>query len=270
MKIATLALAVLVLASLACSLGNVPPSQAGQPTLAAPTNPAVEPAPASATEAPLPAATTPVEPAPALSQCSNPYYPIAEGASWEYQLTGMSSGTFVRSMPNVRDAGFDDQDVFSAGTTRQGSWECRQGDLVSLTPTSGAAVTAAGVQATYTIESNTGISFPANPQPGQEWTQNIVYLGNESTNGVTIETRNVMEMSCKAVGMEKVSVPAGDFEALRVDCSTKIDIFVSGNLAFGFTSASSAWHAAGVGMVKSSGSSNMGSTEIVLLSYTIP
>lgn len=271
MKTSYFALTMLALVSLACSLSSALPSQGTEPTADVPFKPASEPTVQSSTvEAPPTAASAPVEPAPPVSQCQNPYYPVAEGATWEYQLSGTTNGTFTRTLTAVRADGFDDQDVFSAGTTRQGSWECKEGALITLTPNSGAAVTAAGVQATYTIESNSGISFPANPQPGQEWAQNIVYLGQESSNGVAIETRNVMNVSCKAVSIEKVSVPAGDFEALRIDCSTTIDIFVSGNLVFAFTSASSAWHAPGVGMVKSSGTSNMGATEIVLLGYNLP
>jgi hypothetical protein len=238
-----------------------------------PFNPQIEPtASPSATES-LPAATTaPFEPTPVpVSQCANPYYPITKGATWEYQLSGTSTDTFVRSIPNVRENGFDDQDVFSSGTTRQGSWECQQGNLISLTPNSGgAAVLTEGVQAIYTIESSTGISFSADPQPGQEWTQNAVYIGQESTNGVNIQTRNVMNLACKVIGVEPVSVPAGDFEALKIDCSTDIAISISGTPAFNFTSASSAWYAQGVGMVKSSGSSNLGPIEVVLLSYNIP
>lgn len=273
MKTTYFALIVLVLASLACSLGNAIPDQGNAPAADVPFNPQIEPsAQSSATESSPTATTASVEPTSApVSQCANPYYPITKGATWEYQLSGMSTDTFVRSIPNLREDGFDDQDIFSAGTTRQGSWECQQGNLINLTPGSGGtAVIAEGVQATYTIESNSGISFPANPQPGQEWTQNVIYVGQESTSGVNIETRNVMDMACKVIGAEKVSAPAGDFETLRIDCSTKIDIFVSGNLAFSFTSTSSAWHAQGVGMVKSSGASNMGSTEIVLLSYNLP
>lgn len=266
-----LVLALLMLAALACNLGA--PAAPAAPTLPetavqSPTQTPAQPA-APATEA----AATPSEqssPAPSAGQCQNLYYPVVQGASWQYQLSGTSSGTFTRSIINVRADGFDDQDVFSAGTTRNGSWKCQDGNLISLTPGSGAAVTAAGVTATYTIESNSGISFPAALQPEQSWSQNIVYLGQETTNGVNIETRNVMDMSCKAGAVEKVNVPAGDFDALRVDCSTKIDIFVSGTLAFTFTSTSAAWHAPGVGMVKSVGTSNMGNTEIVLLSHNIP
>lgn len=210
------------------------------------------------------------QPAPAEGQCQNSYYPVVQGASWQYQLSGTSSGTFTRTLTAVRPDGFDDQDVFSAGTTRQGSWACQNGNLIALTPSSGAAVFTAEMQADFTIESNTGISFPSNPQPGQEWAQNIVYLGQQNTGGMTIESRNVLVTSCKAGNIETVKVPAGEFSALRVDCSTKIDIYISGSLAFSFTSSDSAWHVPGVGLVKSVGTSNMGSTEIVLLAYNIP
>lgn len=203
-------------------------------------------------------------------QCQNPYYPIVQGASWQYRLSGTSSGTFTRTLTAVRPDGFDDQDVFSAGTTRQGSWACQNGNLIALTPSSGAAVFTAEMQADFTIESNTGISFPANPQPGQEWGQNIVYLGQQNAGGVNIESRNVLTTSCKAGNIETVNVPAGEFSALRVECSTQIDIYISGALTFTFTDSSSAWHAPGVGMVKSVGTSNMGSTEIVLLAYNTP
>ncbi|MEJ5224923.1 MAG: hypothetical protein WHV44_10755, partial [Anaerolineales bacterium] len=157
-----------------------------------------------------------------------------------------------------------------AGTTRTGSWACQNGNLISLTPSSGAAVSTAEMQADFTIESNSGISFPAKPQPGQEWAQNIVYLGTQATGGAVIESRNVLATSCKAGNIETVKVPAGEFSALRVDCATQIDIYILGNLAFSFSSSDSAWYAPGVGLVKSVGTSNMGNTEIILLAYSVP
>lgn len=205
-----------------------------------------------------------------LNQCQNPYYPIVQGASWQYQLSGTTSGTFTRSLTAVRADGFDDQDVFSAGTIRTSSWACQNGNLISLTPSAGPTVSAGELQFDFTIESNTGISFPANPQPGQEWAQNVVYLGQQTTGGMTFESRNVLATSCKAGDIETVRVPAGQFSALRVDCSTTLDIYLSGSLAFSFNSSESTWHAPGVGVVKSVGTGNMGSAETVLLAYNIP
>lgn len=226
------------------------PPQAAEPT-----------APAEGGGTPVPAG---------LNQCQNPYYPIVQGASWQYQLSGTTSGTFTRTHTIVWTEGFEDQDVFSVGTIRKSSWACQNGNLISLTPSSGPTVSAGEQQFDFTVESNTGISFPANPQPGQEWAQNVVYLGQQTAGGMTLESRNVLATSCKAGNIETVRVPAGEFSALRVDCSTTLDIYFSGSLAFSFNSSDSAWYAPGVGLVKSMGTSNMGSTEIVLLAYNIP
>lgn len=212
-----------------------------------------------------------VEPtAPIVGQCQNLYYPVVQDASWQYQLSGVTSDTFTRVIPAVRADGFTDQDTFGTGTIRTANWACEKGNLIALTPTGGPTVNAAGVQFDFTVESNDGITFPADPQPGQMWAQNIVYLGQQNAGDTKIQSRNVLENSCKAGNIERVNVPAGEFQALRVDCSTKIDIYISGALAFTLNSTSAAWHAPGVGLIKSSGTSDMGPTEIVLLAYSIP
>jgi hypothetical protein len=289
MKIVRLALSTVILLLAACSSGRGPTAGvSATPAVEPPVGPTVTPtreapagnaAPPTAeptagpSPTPAPAATpAPPEPAPAAGPCQNPYYPVVTGASWEYQISGTSSDTFVRSITNVRENGFDDQDVFSAGVTRRGSWECREGELISLTPGSGASVIASDVQANFTIESNTGITFPADPRPGTEWTQTIIYRGQQTIGDTNVESRNVLNLSCKAIGMERVSVPAGDFEALRVDCTTQLDISISVPLAMNLstTVTGSAWYAPGVGWVKSRDSGEMGVTEVVLLSYTIP
>ncbi|MCX7791116.1 MAG: hypothetical protein N2378_10795 [Chloroflexaceae bacterium] len=211
--------------------------------------------------------------APAASSagaCQNPYYPVVQGASWQYQLSGVSNDTFTRAITAVRADGFDDQDTFGVGTIRTGNWACREGNLIALTPSGGPTVAAAGAQFDFTVDSNEGITFPADPQPGQTWSQSIVYRGRQTTGGASIESRNVLETSCKAGNVETVTVPAGEFQALRVECSTNIDIYFSDALALTFNSTGVAWHAPGVGIVKSSGTTDMGATETVLLTYSIP
>jgi len=286
MIIARSLLIVAILALSGCALGGDPtvqslptavenpavptaaPTAQPSPVTENPTAPSVTP-----TARPSPVAenpTTIVQATPTAGLCQNPYYPVVAGASWTYQMSGPVGDTFTRSIVNVRENGFDDQDVFSAGVTRQGSWECREGNLISLTPASGPSVAAAGMQMNATVESNTGLTFPADPRPGMEWRQNIVLAGRFEREGTSMEARSVIDLSCKAVGMERVSVPAGDFEALRVDCSHKTDISFSGVPAFSMTETNASWYARGVGWVKTRGSSDAGVTEIVLLSYTIP
>lgn len=212
----------------------------------------VEPSPLAAnptlTVQSLPVAQNPTEPVPpvsAVGHCQNPYYPVVQGATWQYQISGTSSDTFVQTI-QVREDGFDDQDVFSSGATCQGSWRCQQGNLISLSAGSNPSVALSDqMNFTFPVESNTGISFPADPQPGAEWTQTIVYGGQSDIGGTTVALRNTMQLSCKTIGVERVSVPGGDREALRVDCTTRFDISFAGATALRTTTTGSAWYAPG-------------------------
>ena len=206
--------------------------------------------------------------------CANRYLPIAQGASWQYRISGVSSGTFTRVIAALRPDGFDDEDTFDAGLTRASSWACRNGDLIALTPSGGTSVATADLQFDFTVESNEGVTLPADPQPGQTWTQKVVYSGQQTVGDLTLQSHNVAETSCKAAGVETISVPAGAFEALRVDCETTIQITLTGAPAslpaLTFESAEARWFAPGVGLIKSSGTTSMGATETVLLAYNPP
>jgi hypothetical protein len=224
------------------------------------------------TATPAPPSPSPTAPAPIATACQNRYYPIAQGAAWTYRVSGSVNDTFTRAIIGVRADGFDDQDSFASGAVRRGSWACQQGDLISLTPGGSASVAAGGAQTDFTVESNEGLTLPADPQPGAQWTQTIVYLGQFNTGDRNVTARSTLNTSCRAVGVESVSVPAGAFEALRVDCIYRLTIALLGDLPFdfSFSSSGSVWYAPGVGMVKLRDTGEMGTTEVVLLSSALP
>jgi hypothetical protein len=224
------------------------------------------------TATPAPPSPSPTAPAPIAAACQNRYYPIAQGAAWTYRVSGSVNDTFTRAIIGVRADGFDDQDSFASGAVRRGSWACQQGDLISLTPGGSASVAAGGAQTDFTVESNEGLTLPADPQPGAQWTQTIVYLGQFNTGDRNVTARSTLNTSCRAVGVESVSVPAGAFEALRADCTYRLTIALLGDLPFdfSFSSSGSVWYAPGVGMVKLRDTGEMGTTEVVLLSSALP
>jgi hypothetical protein len=187
-------------------------------------------------------------------------------------VSGSVNDTFTRAIIGVRADGFDDQDTFASGAVRRGSWACRQGDLISLTPGGSASVAAGSAQTNFTVESNEGLTLPADPQPGARWTQTIVYLGQFNAGDRNVTARSTLNTSCRAVGVESVSVPAGAFEALRADCTHRLTIALLGDLPFdlSFSSNGSAWYAPGVGLVKLRDTGEMGTTEVVLLSFAQP
>ncbi len=255
------------LAALACNLPQPTPAPAADwpPRTKTPT------AASSAPSQPNAAGTEDAV-SPAQEACFNLYQPIAVGASWTYQISGITNDTYTHSISALRADGFSGQDVFGSGTTRSSEWKCAGGDLTDLS--GGANVAAGGESFAFVTKATSGISLPAALKPGVAWTQLVVLEGEREAGGQKILTRNNVSVNCSAVKVETVSVPAGTFDALRLECLTKIEILtVNGENTtplsnFEFTS--SAWYAPGVGMVKSEGEGLGGQTQTTLTSYSLP
>ena len=257
LKVPFFALAFLLLTSLACSLPG-----------AAPVSPSSSPQDAPATLPPAPIQEVSTE-AP-VADCFNPYYPVAQGDTWEYEVSGSATDTFTRSILSASGSEFTDQDVFGSGTTRTGQWKCESGNLIALTPGGSASVDTAGQTFNFTITSNSGITFPANLEVGNAWSQDIAYEGTQDAGGTQITSQNQATTSCTATGRESVTVPAGTFDALKVECNSRISISISGGSPIVIEAPSVAWYAEGVGMVKTVSSGSGFDSTIVLKSYQIP
>jgi len=78
----------------------------------------------------------------------------------------------------------------------------------------------------------------------------------------------VSSRSCTVSGVESVTVPAGTFDAIRVECSDSTDdpAAYAGTITTG-----TYWYAKGVGLVRQEVSENGGTAEVSELdSYYIP
>lgn len=202
--------------------------------------------------------------------CDNVYMPVVSGATWNYSLAGQVSDTYTHSVLSVSESSFVEQDVFGSGVSRTGEWSCDAGNLTALDPTGGgASVSTEGQSSVFTATSNTGITFPADPKPGDSWTQSVTLEGSQTINGFNVPATNQVTVSCTVIGFEPVTVPAGTFEALRVDCVNDmvISVVADGNP---FSTTSTSWYAANVGMVKSVTVGNGLDSTIELLSYSLP
>ena len=95
--------------------------------------------------------------------------------------------------------------------------------------------------------------------------------------GQTAEAEGDTIYNYTAIGVESVSVPAGTFEAMKVEVVTTVNInatFQGTTVPVTFTSTTTSWFAQGVGWVKSDSVSDFGdistSESIELVSYNIP
>lgn len=245
--------AVLVLVLSACNL-QVGPSQA------------------PATPSPEPSAS----PTPEKTACTNPLYPVVNGAKWTYAVSGISTATFTHSIIAVRPDGFTDEDVFSTGTTRTGDWKCEAGALSALSPAESlsAMIQSEDITASYRTTSAVGVTLPAILTPGTSWTQEFTVEGTQTISGQTLPGKGKATYSCIGGDIETVTVPAGAFDAVRVGCQINGTISVT---MLGFdvptdlASVATIWYARGIGMIKTENEiSGLGHSTILLTSYTIP
>jgi hypothetical protein len=211
--------------------------------------------------------------------CENPLYPVVAGATWSYAITSILPDTYTRSIPLLLADGFADHDVFASGVTRTGQWSCEAGNLTALDPggngidVSG-SVQADGVDADFTTLTREGVTIPAVITSGTNWSQLISLDGTQNIGGTDVASKSITTFTCTAGGDEPVTVPAGAFTAMRVECQTKIKIIITMaglEIPTEVNFSSTTWYAPGVGMVKSDSILSDGSHALTeLTAYNIP
>lgn len=257
-----IALVFLVLASLACNLGSTP-TDTTQPSTTEESAPQNE--------------STPVVQDSSQHACDNPYVPIVVGATWTYDLKGQVSDTYVHSILSIDGNTFVEQDAFGTGVTRQGQWNCENGNLIALNPSGGGSTTVAtenGVSIELQATELKGITLPAVINAGDTWSQEIFLEGTQTITGNSFPASNRTISTCQAIGVESVTVIAGTFDAMKVECLNKITVTLEMQAGsptqFDTELATNTWYTIDVGMVKSTHTGSGLDSVIELVSYSIP
>jgi hypothetical protein len=229
-----------------------------EPTATATDTPvaAVEPTP---TPEPEPTATATAEPTAATGTgemsglCGNPFFPIVEGASWTYNTTGAGASTYTRSVAEVRDNGFTLTHTTSGSpTVLRIDYECTEDGLVS--GTLGGLPAAGGFSLKVTGFSGTNFPPADQWQVGNTWTASYTVEGNGSVGGIEANASGTIDLSYEIVGQESVDVPAGTFDAFKVDSTLTEQLTMSAagaTVPMDLAINSTDWYAKDVGQVKS-------------------
>jgi hypothetical protein len=203
-----------------------------------------------------PATQTPSAPRlAARDECGNPYYPIADGATWTYRGP---DGEFTHTMTTGTGNSFSINIVASVDTFLiEGI--CSNGDI-NLMEIPGTSLSHTGESEDFTMTtvSNEGVTLPGDIQEGDRWTQTLevdVEVAGQVTNVV-------MPIHYEATGYETVSVLAGTFSAIKIEQSIESD-GVSSKIQ-------TLWYAQDIGMVKSEVEVSDGVTVIELVDYILP
>jgi hypothetical protein len=198
-------------------------------------------------------------PAPSVSngndKCGNPYYPVVNGAEWTYNGP---KGQFTHSLATGIEGAFTIK-VESGANTFIIQGLCMEGGDINLLDVPGNSLSYSGDtgKSTMTTTSNEGLTLPGDIQEGDDWSQTIsveVSAGNQKMD-YTINSTST------AVGYETVTVPAGTFNALKIEQSS--------DMGGPEPTIQTLWYVQDVGMVKSV--IDVGQPVVSeLVSYTIP
>ena len=222
------------------------------------------------------AAATSTQPAPqTVGQCSNPLQPVIVGAAWTYAISGITTGTFTRSITDVRADGFTDQTTHQGGAATTTEWKCEAGALTALSPAEGlsALFQTEGMNFGLQTTSASGVTIPAIVRPNDSWSQSFTIEGTQPVAGQEAQGKGDFTYVCTAGDSETVIVPAGPFDAVRVGCQINgtITVTVAGlEVPTEIASAATIWYARDVGMVKTENEiTSIGHSTIELTAYTI-
>jgi len=212
--------------------------------------------------------------------CANAYYPVREGATWNYTITSDFAGdqNWTDTISSVRDDGFTLTSVYDE-LTRTQEWACKPEGLLALQMGGGPAgtLTMSAAQLTVETQNVTGVTYPAELSAGSQWSQSHEFMGTMDIAGQAAEAEGNEQADFTAIGVESVTVPAGTFDAMKVEVQTTINInstFQGVTIPVTFTGTTTSWYAHGVGWVKSVSTGEFGgitsSETTELQSYSIP
>jgi hypothetical protein len=212
--------------------------------------------------------------------CANAYYPVRQGATWNYKSTSSAAGeySFTDTITAAREDGFNLSTQFS-GVTRTQEWACQPEGLVALQfgGAPAAMLNAQNMQLTLQVSNVSGVTFPKEINAGDQWQHNLDLQGSMTVAGQEGTATGNSQTSFTAIGNESVTVPAGTFDAMKIQVDTTLNLNVSSqglSVPVAFTSSYNYWFVQGVGWVKNSGTGNapeMSFSETTeLQTYSIP
>jgi len=212
--------------------------------------------------------------------CANAYFPVRQGATWTYKSTGGAAGDyeFTDTVSAVRDGGFTLTSTFS-DLTRTQEWECKEEGLVALQlggPTV-ATLSSEDIDLQLDVKNVSGVTFPSEINAGDQWQHALDFEGTMAIAGETAEADGNVQTNFTALGEESVTVPAGTFNAMKVQMDTALNITVRVQglaVPVTFSGSFNYWLVQGAGWVKASGTGTVANTSftetIELQSYNIP
>jgi hypothetical protein len=237
---------MLILSVLVLTQCNFPGRKSHATPTATPTTPVL-----SSLNTPIPPPTPTLEP----TLCDNPYQPSRMGDAWVYTGNNADLGTYdhTQMIKSATSTAFTAENTL-ANVTYDVEYTCTEAGLVANNPVEqylGALLNTPGSQISVKLNSVNGISLPKTINPGDQWQQ-------QAQVDATLNTTNAsgfIVFDYTAVGLESITVPAGTYQAMRVNLNVTIQVTPL-RIQAG-TYEMTMWMAPDVGIVKTTGTSHV-------------
>ncbi len=213
--------------------------------------------------------------------CDNVLYPVKQGAAWTYASAGGPGGsfTYTDTITQVRTDGFTLTSQF-ADAQRAQEWSCRSDGLQALQigGSSAAGISTQGIMAAFRTLEVSGVSLPREITVGTQWQYALKMEGSMAMPGdQQSPSSGSYSVSMQELGQETIRVPAGTFEAIKLQANSSVDImtdFQGIPVPVKYSGVTLIWYVPNVGYVKSIENGDFGgsafSITTELQSYNIP
>jgi hypothetical protein len=215
----------------------------------------------------------PTSPRVAETACDHPYLPLRAGSSWTYSTPEGPVTWSVGSAGGSNDSAQTTMDLSMSEMSMTVHWDCTSQGIVSY-DFGNLTVASLGNVASMEVVDSSGVFLPAADLlvPGYSWSDNYTVVMHISDEGFAVDINTTVDETWRAAGIETITVPAGTFEALRVDGTENVT--VGGFMGAGDVSVTvdaTYWYAKDVGIVRyTASSSEGGDSGGELTSYTVP
>jgi len=185
--------------------------------------------------------------------CANPYYPVLEGSTWNYMSTSTLADnySFTDTITSIRNDGFTLTTTYD-NLTRTQEWACTPEGLVAVQL--GGGLNSPSTNLEVETQKASGVTYPVEINAGDTWQHSLDFTGTMDIAGNPGAATGTTQSDFTAIGVESVTVPAGTFNAMKVQVMTTINIDVSfqgSNIPVNFSSTTTSWYVEGTGWVKS-------------------
>ncbi len=207
----------------------------------------------------------------AATACDHPYMPLRTGATWSYAGNEGSQTWSITSANGSANTATATMDIAAPSVDMTSHWTCDPSGINSY-DFGNLSVLDFGDVAKMDVIDSSGTWLPSaeNLTPGYSWNNDYTTVISVSAGGISLDITTTSSETWTVSGVEMVVVPAGTFDALRIDGTTTTTI--SGMMVStpAFSASQSYWFAEGVGIVRYTTQTEGYSDNSELTAYSVP